>query len=122
MAGSRYLLESGKPKADYAIIGEPTAMQPIYAQRCKDDQCANPGRCCHSSDSSLGHNASEAMHTVMGALMQFRDEFTQQHQHPSFAVNVPTLNLGVCGRAITRIESVVMLSYNRLATAAGHGL
>ena len=33
MAGSRYLLESGKPKADYAIIGEPTAMQPIYAHK-----------------------------------------------------------------------------------------
>ena len=33
MADSRYLLESGKPKADYAIIGEPTAMQPIYAHK-----------------------------------------------------------------------------------------
>ena len=33
MAGGRYLLECGKPKADYAIIGEPTAMQPIFAHK-----------------------------------------------------------------------------------------
>ncbi len=33
MVGSRYLLECGKPKADYAIIGEPTAMQPIFVHK-----------------------------------------------------------------------------------------
>ena len=33
MVGSRYLLECGKPKADYAIIGEPKAMQPIFVHK-----------------------------------------------------------------------------------------
>ena len=33
MVGSRYLVECGKPKADYAIIGEPTAMQPIFVHK-----------------------------------------------------------------------------------------
>ena len=44
------------------------------------------------------------MHLV-GALMQFRDELAQQHQHPSFAVNVPTLNLGLAGDNPNRIWS-----------------
>ena len=115
MAGSRYLLESGKPKADYAIIGEPTAMQPIYAHKGVSMISVQiQGAAGHSSDPSLGHNALEAMHTVMGALMQFRDELAQQHQHPSFAVNVPTLNLGcmragdnpnrICGHAELQID------------------
>ena len=108
MAGSRYLLESGKPKADYAIIGEPTAMQPIYAHKGVSMISVQvQGAAGHSSDPSLGHNALETMHPVVGALMQFRDELAQQHQHPSFAVNVPTLNLVACG-PITRIESVAM--------------
>ena len=29
MAGGRYLVECGGPKADYAIIGEPTQLQPL---------------------------------------------------------------------------------------------
>ncbi|MEC7138784.1 MAG: acetylornithine deacetylase [Pseudomonadota bacterium] len=115
MAGSRYLLESGKPKADYAIIGEPTAMQPIYAHKGVSMISVQiQGAAGHSSDPSLGHNALETMHPVMGALMQFRDELAQQHQHPSFAVNVPTLNLGclragdnpnrICGHAELQID------------------
>ena len=40
MAGSRYLLECDKPEADYAIIGEPTAMRPLPTRAQRDDDSA----------------------------------------------------------------------------------
>lgn len=115
MAGSRYLVESGRPKADYAIIGEPTGMQPIYAHKGVSMMSVQVhGAAGHSSDPSLGNNALDTMHAVMSALMTFREQLAQQHQHPGFAVNVPTLNLGcmragdnpnrICGHAELQID------------------
>ena len=115
MAGSRYLVESGRPKADYAIIGEPTGMQPIYAHKGVSMISVQVhGAAGHSSDPSLGNNALDTMHLVMGALIRFREELAQQHQHPGFTVNVPTLNLGcmragdnpnrICGHAELQID------------------
>ena len=66
MAGGRYLLESGKPKADFAIIGEPTAMQPVFAHKGISMMSIKiEGASGHSSDPSLGANALDAMHAVM---------------------------------------------------------
>lgn len=115
MAGSRYLVESGRPRADYAIIGEPTGMQPIYAHKGVSMMSVQVhGAAGHSSDPSLGNNALDTMHAVMSALMSFREQLAQQHQHPGFAVNVPTLNLGcmragdnpnrICGHAELQID------------------
>lgn len=115
MAGSRYLVESGRPRADYAIIGEPTGMQPIYAHKGVSMISVQVhGAAGHSSDPSLGNNALDTMHAVMSALMSFREQLAQQHQHPGFAVNVPTLNLGcmragdnpnrICGHAELQID------------------
>ncbi len=33
MAGGRYLVESGRPKADCAIVGETTELQPTFAHK-----------------------------------------------------------------------------------------
>ena len=33
MAGGRFLLDCGKPRAAAAIVGEPTGLQPIYAHK-----------------------------------------------------------------------------------------
>ena len=115
MAGARYLVESGRPKADYAIIGEPTGLQPIYAHKGVSMITVTVhGAAGHSSDPSLGNNALDTMHSVMGALMTFRQELAQQHQHPGFTVHVPTLNLGcmragdnpnrICGHAELQID------------------
>ena len=115
MAGSRYLVESGRPRADYAIIGEPTGMQPIYAHKGVSMISVQVhGAAGHSSDPSLGNNALDTMHAVMSALMSLREQLAQQHQHPGFAVNVPTLNLGcmragdnpnrICGHAELQID------------------
>ncbi len=115
MAGARYLVDSGRPKADYAIIGEPTGLQPIYAHKGVSMITVTVhGAAGHSSDPSLGNNALDTMHTVMGALMTFHQELAQQHQHPGFTVHVPTLNLGcmragdnpnrICGHAELQID------------------
>ena len=115
MAGSRYLLECGKPKADYAIIGEPTAMQPIFAHKGISMMTIKlEGASGHSSDPSLGANALDAMHCVMSELIALRKELAASHQNDAFAVNVPTMNLGcmragdnpnrICGHAELQID------------------
>ena len=115
MAGSRYLLECGKPKADYAIIGEPTAMQPIFAHKGISMMTIKlEGASGHSSDPSLGANALDAMYCVMSELIALRKELAASHQNDAFAVNVPTMNLGcmragdnpnrICGHAELQID------------------
>ncbi len=115
MAGGRYLLECGKPKADYAIIGEPTAMQPIFAHKGISMMTIKlEGASGHSSDPSLGSNALDAMHRVMSELIALREELAASTQNNAFAVNIPTMNLGcmragdnpnrICGHAELQID------------------
>ncbi len=95
MAGARYLVEQGKPKADYAIIGEPTGLTPIYAHKgIAFMSITLQGSSGHSSNPELGCNALESMHKVMGELLLFRQELSQQFTNPAFEVQVPTMNLG----------------------------
>ncbi|MFC6670347.1 acetylornithine deacetylase [Marinobacterium aestuariivivens] len=109
MSGARALAEAGRPKARYAVIGEPTGMKPIYMHKgIMMEAVRITGRAGHSSDPSLGASALEAMHGVMGELIAFRRELQQQYRQSDFAVSVPTLNLGcihggdnpnrICGR------------------------
>lgn len=115
MAGAQYLLESGKPKADYAIIGEPTAMQPIFAHKGISMMSIKiEGASGHSSDPSLGANALDAMHAVMSELIRLREELAASACNDAFAVNIPTMNLGcmragdnpnrICGHAELQID------------------
>nr|WP_067286526.1 acetylornithine deacetylase [Marinobacterium profundum] len=109
MSGARALAEAGRPKARYAVIGEPTSIKPIYMHKgIMMDVVRVTGRSGHSSDPSLGASALEAMHSVMGELIAFRRELQQQYRQSDFTVSVPTLNLGcihggdnpnrICGR------------------------
>lgn len=109
MSGARALAEAGRPKARYAVIGEPTSIKPIYMHKgIMMDVVRVTGRSGHSSDPSLGASALEAMHGVMGELISFRRELQQQYRQSDFTVSVPTLNLGcihggdnpnrICGR------------------------
>jgi acetylornithine deacetylase len=109
MSGARALADAGKPRARYAVIGEPTSIKPIYMHKgIMMDVVRVTGRSGHSSDPSLGASALDAMHGVMGELIAFRRELQQQYRQSDFAVSVPTLNLGcihggdnpnrICGR------------------------
>lgn len=115
MDGARELAASGSPAARYAIVGEPTGLKP---QRMHKGMMVNAiriqGRSGHSSDPGLGSNALDAMHQVMAELIAFRQELAAAHQHPSFDVDIPTMNLGcmhagdnpnrICGHAELQID------------------
>ncbi|MEM5536880.1 acetylornithine deacetylase [Neptuniibacter pectenicola] len=95
MSGARALATSGKPKARYAIIGEPTGMKPIYMHKgMMMESVRIEGKAGHSSDPSLGANALDAMHSVLSELIAFRNEMKQNHRNSVFKIAEPTLNLG----------------------------
>lgn len=99
MAGARYLVESGRPKAEFAIIGEPTGAMPVFAHKGFMMLCITlQGASGHSSNPGLGRNALDAMHAVMSELLAYRGQLAQQNYNGAFEVSVPTMNLG-CLRA-----------------------
>ena len=115
MAGGRLLMESGKPRAEAAIIGEPTGLQPIHAHKgFMLISIQLEGAAGHSSNPALGRNALDAMHSVMAELIRFREELGRGHRSPLFEIEVPTLNLGclhagdnpnrICGHAELQID------------------
>jgi len=95
MSGARALVESGKPKARYALIGEPTSLTPIYAHKgIMMERIQVTGKSGHSSNPHLGNNALDAMHQVMTELMSFRSELKEKYTNASFIIDYPTMNLG----------------------------
>lgn len=95
MNGAQLLAHLGRPKARYAIIGEPTGLTPVRMHKGVAMEAIRLiGRAGHSSDPSLGINAIDGMHTVIGELMDWRRELGERYRNPAFAVPVPTLNLG----------------------------
>lgn len=95
MSGARALVEKQRPHARYAIIGEPTGLHPVRMHKgILMEAIRLHGHSGHSSDPSLGNSALEAMHTVIGSILAWRDELQQKNQNQLFAVPFPTLNLG----------------------------
>lgn len=95
MAGAKALVDRRLPQARHAIIGEPTGLRPVHRHKGMMMEAIRlQGHSGHSSDPALGNSALEAMYDVIGAIRAWRDELQQQHHDASFAVPVPTLNLG----------------------------
>lgn len=95
MNGARALAELGRPKARYAVIGEPTGMRPVHMHKgIMMERIRILGQSGHSSNPALGRNAMETAHKVITDLMQFRTELAERYQNPGFSIPVPTLNLG----------------------------
>ncbi len=95
MEGAQALVELGRPRARYAVIGEPTGLRPVNAHKgIMMEAIRLKGRAGHSSDPALGVNALEGMHQVLGDLLAWRDKLQGTHRDPQFKVPVPTLNLG----------------------------
>ncbi len=99
MEGAQMLLETGRPKARHAVIGEPTGMRPIRAHKgILMEAIRINGRAGHSSNPALGTNAIEGMARVIEALRGLQNELRETFNDPVFAVNHPTLNVGhICG-------------------------
>ncbi len=95
MEGAKVLAEMGRPKARSALIGEPTGLKPVRTHKgILMDAIRLVGQSGHSSDPSLGRNALEGMHQVIGDLMMYRKEIQQQYHNDLFEIPYPTLNLG----------------------------
>lgn len=95
MSGAKALVERDMPHARHAVIGEPTGLRPVRMHKgIMMESIRLQGRSGHSSDPALGNSALEAMHTVIGALLDWRAELQAKHINEQFAVPVPTLNLG----------------------------
>lgn len=99
MAGAKAIAghasQFGITNARYAIVGEPTDMQPIRMHKGMMMEAIQlTGQAGHSSDPALGNNALEAMHKVIGELMIWRDELQSRYHNPMFEVPVPTMNFG----------------------------
>lgn len=95
MQGARELAASGRPKARYAIVGEPTSLRPIRMHKgIMMDKITVHGRSGHSSNPAAGASAMDVMHSVLGDLMSFRQQLARDFNHAGFEVNVPTMNLG----------------------------
>ena len=95
MAGARSLAKIGRPRADVAVIGEPTDLQPIFAHKgIVMLRFHTTGVAGHSSDPEVGANALDVMHTLMSEVLAFRSEMQANNKNPAFKVQYPTMNLG----------------------------
>ena len=135
MAGARQLLRDGRPKADFAIIGEPTGLQPIIAHKgVLALSIVIEGSGGHASNPNLGCNALDTMHAVIADLLIYRQELASTYTDPSFEINIPTLNLGclhagdspnrICETAELQIDVRLMpgMEIDELATTIQHRL
>lgn len=95
MNGARALAQAGKPKARYAVIGEPTSLRPVRMHKgIMMERLKFEGQSGHSSNPALGRNAMEGMHEALTELLTLRSQWQQQYRNPNFEVQFPTLNLG----------------------------
>ena len=95
MEGALALVAADKPKAKYAIVGEPTGLKPIRAHKGIIMEAIRiTGHAGHSSDPHLGNSALEGMHKAIAEILHWRQELQQRYQDPHFAIPYPTLNLG----------------------------
>ena len=94
MSGARALSDADPLNARFAVIGEPTGMQPVRMHKgIMMESISLHGQSGHSSNPALGHSALDAMHQVISELMALRQSWATQFQNPSFEVSVPTMNL-----------------------------
>lgn len=123
MSGARQLVASSRLKARYAVVGEPTSMQPIHMHKgILMESIRVVGAAGHSSNPALGNSAVEAMHEVLGELIAFRAELQEKYRNPGFAVATPTLNLGCIhgGDGANRICGECELHFDLRSTPGMH--
>ncbi|MFC0180360.1 acetylornithine deacetylase [Thorsellia kenyensis] len=106
MAGARYFAANTLIRPDFAIIGEPTSLEPIRAHKGHVAHSLKiVGHSGHSSNPALGVNAIDLMHESIGKLIELREELKEKYQNASFTVPHPTMNFGYIngGDAANRI-------------------
>ena len=115
MSGAKLLRNRGIRLGQYAVIGEPTSLQPIRMHKgVMMESIEITGISGHSSDPALGASALEGMHAVLTEVLAWRADLQRSNRNPYFDVEVPTLNLGaihggdspnrICAHCETKID------------------
>ena len=95
MSGAIALVNSNRKLGRYALIGEPTNLQPVNMHKgILLEKIRVTGIAGHSSDPSLGASALEGMHAVISELLKWREQMQSEFINPAFKVPYPTLNFG----------------------------
>lgn len=95
MAGARAIASEKTFKSDYAVIGEPTSMVPVFMHKGHMSEAIRiTGRSGHSSDPANGINAIEIMHQVTGQLLKLQQRLKHDYACDHFVIPQPTLNFG----------------------------
>lgn len=95
MDGAKALVRTGRPRARAAIIGEPTSLRPVRAQKgVSMERLYLRGLSGHSSDPANGRSALEGMRLAMDAIAEVRAVLQREHRNDAFTPPVPTMNLG----------------------------
>ncbi len=95
MCGARALLDLHRRLGRHAIIGEPTGARPIRMHKgIGMESIRLTGKSGHSSDPSLGVNALDGMHQVIGEVIAWREELAGRLRNPAFDIPYTTVNLG----------------------------
>ena len=95
MAGAKAIAAAQSFRPDYAVIGEPTGMVPVFMHKGHmSEAICITGRSGHSSDPANGINAIEIMHQVTGQLLLLQRKLKEQYACDHFAIPQPTLNFG----------------------------
>ncbi|MCL1126194.1 acetylornithine deacetylase [Shewanella surugensis] len=95
MNGAKAFAQAKSIAPDYAIIGEPTSLKPVYMHKGHFTQGIRvTGRSGHSSDPSKGLNAIEVMHLVIGELLKLKQFLSEHYHEAAFSVPYPTMNFG----------------------------
>ncbi len=119
MDGAKALVELGRPRGRYAVVGEPTGLRPVNAHKGILMEAIHLiGHSGHSSDPGLGRNALDGMYEVMGQLIAWREALRLRYRDEAFKVPYPTLNLGhihggdnpnrICGECELHIDLRLM--------------
>ena len=129
MDGARALAEAGESFGRYAIIGEPTGLQPIQKHKgVFYVQIAIGGKAGHASNPSLGVNAIDGLQRVLPALQAWRDAVGRRYHDDDFEVPTPTLNFGrviggdspnrICAEAALHVDIRLLPGMERAAVVA----
>lgn len=95
MCGAKSLMDSARLLGRHAVIGEPTNLRPIRMHKGVAMEAIRiQGRSGHSSNPSLGNNALEGMHRVIGEVIAWRSDLEHRYSNPLFEIARPTVNLG----------------------------
>ncbi|QYK14829.1 acetylornithine deacetylase [Shewanella rhizosphaerae] len=95
MNGAKAFAQSKAIAPEYALIGEPTGLKPVYMHKGHLAQGIRiTGRSGHSSDPAKGLNAIEIMHQVIGQLLKLKQHLAEHYREEAFSVPYPTMNFG----------------------------